>query len=295
MIFDVIYINFNSTGCLIKSIESLFKENQANLKLNVIVVDNFSGDDPRKLKALFPEIALILNKKNRGFGAAINQVLTYCRSNYIILLNPDSLVSNGFLENSLTFMEKNSGIGMMGPMIVNEDGSIQGSARAFPTPLTALFGRNSPLTKIFPNNAITRSNVLNLQNPTMPKEVDWVSGACMVIRRKAMHAVNGFDERFFLYWEDTDLCQRIRTAGWKVIYNPEPIITHLVGKSSKTRPIFASYQFHKSSHLLFDKYAKWPFNLFTPLAGIALMLRFSLGVMLNIFSNILTNTKEAKD
>ena len=161
-LLDIIYVNYNSTNCLIHALEALFKNNQAEYNLHIIVVDNSSDDDPHQLKNLFPEIKLILNRENIGFGAAINQALKYCLSKYIILLNPDSLVTDGFLEASICFMEQNDHIGIMGPMILDEDGSVQGSARTFPTPLTSLFGRNSPITKLFPNNSITKSNILTL-------------------------------------------------------------------------------------------------------------------------------------
>ena len=96
-----------------------------------------------------------------------------------------------------------------------------------------------------------------------------------------MQAVGGFDKRFFLYWEDTDLCRRMWDAGWKVIYYPRAKVIHSVGKSSSTRPIFANYQFHKSCYRLYDKYAQWPFSVLTPVAGIALMLRFLLAALYN--------------
>jgi GT2 family glycosyltransferase/glycosyltransferase involved in cell wall biosynthesis len=278
---DVIYVNFNSTKCLIKSIESLYHDKGKN-HLQIIVVDNSSKDNPSQLKNLFPDIKLILNRENIGFGAAINQALKYCSSKYIILLNPDSFVTEGFLESSIRFMSQDDKIGIMGPTILDEDGGIQGSARAFPTPLTSLFGRNSPITKLFPNNSITKSNILTWSNGNnTPRKVDWVSGACMVIRRKAFQDVGGFDERFFLYWEDTDLCRRIRHAGWKVIYFPEAKVLHTVGKSSDTIPIFANFQFHKSCYRLYEKYAKGPLSIFTPLAGMALMYRFLIAIFFN--------------
>ena len=285
--FDVIYVNFNSTEYLINSIESLYN-NKGKNNFQIIVVDNSSEDDPSQLINLFPEIELILNRDNTGFGAAINQALKYCLSKYVIFLNPDTLVTEGFLDNSIRFMDQDDKIGIMGPTILDNDGGIQGSARSFPTPLTSLFGRNSPITKLFPNNSITRSNILTLGcDDHTPIEVDWVSGACMVVRREAMQAVGGFDKRFFLYWEDTDLCRRFRDAGWKVVYFPGAKVTHSVGMSSNTRPVFANFQFHKNCYRLFEKYAKGPFSIFTPLVAISLMLRFLAAVIFNYINGIL--------
>jgi GT2 family glycosyltransferase len=150
MLLDVIYVNYKSTKGLIKSIESLNNKNSVKYNLHIIVVDNSSEEDNRRVKDLIPGIKLIRNKKNVGFGAAINQALKYCFSKYIILLNPDTLVIDGFIEASIRFIDQNDNIGILGPMIFDEDGGVQGSARSFPTILTSLFGRNSPITKIFP-------------------------------------------------------------------------------------------------------------------------------------------------
>ena len=282
---DVIIINFNSTDCVIRCIESLTIFKPYDCALNIFVFDNASQDNPERIKKLFPEASIKLNRTNVGFGAAINQALTHCHSKYIVFLNPDAWVTDGFIETSIRCMDQNEKIGIMGPLIFDESGGIQGSARAFPTPLTSLFGRNSPITKIFPNNSISRRNILTWRrDDKTPMEVDWVSGACMVVRREAMQAVGGFDKRFFLYWEDADLCRRIREAGWRVVYYTEPRVIHSVGKSSKTRPVFANFQFHKSCYRLYEKYAKWPFSILVPFAIIALMLRFLTTVL---FSKII--------
>jgi hypothetical protein len=121
--------------------------------------------------------------------------------------------------------------------------------------------------------------------------VDWVSGACMVVRRDVMEAVGAFDERFFLYWEDTDLCRRIRDAGWKVVYVPRAEVIHSVGKSSGTRPLFSIFQFHKSCYRLYDKYARRPYSIFTPIAGIALMLRFLVAAAVNFLQSIVNRDR----
>ena len=295
MVLDIIYVNYNSTNHLIKSIETLFQWTQKKYDLNIVVVDNHSDDNAHRLTEHFPEIQLIENNKNIGFGAAINQGLTYCHSEFVIFLNPDSLVTDGFIEESVGFMRRHETIGVIGPKVLDEDGTVQGSARAFPTPMTSLFGRNSPITKIFPNNSITRANILTSRSDgESPMEVDWVSGACMVVRREAMQAVGSFDERFFLYWEDTDLCRRIRETGWKVLYYPRVTVIHYGGKSSNTRPVFANLHFHRSCYRLYNKYAVWPFSLFTPVAGMALMIRFLIAALFNHLSGAINPTQIGK-
>jgi len=291
-VLDFIYVNYNSSKWLIHSIDALLKWNPGEHDLNIVVVDNSSEANLQRAKSLFPNVTLILNKRNVGFGAAVNQALARCHSKYIVLLNPDSVVTDGFIENSIRLMEQNGHIAILGPMILDDDGSVQGSARAFPNPLTSIFGRNSPLSKMFPNNSITRANIITWRaDDKTPMEVDWVSGACMVIRREAMDTVGGFDERFFLYWEDTDLCRRVKKAGWNVVYFPGARVVHSVGKSSDTRPAFAIFQFHKSCFRLYEKYASWPFSFLTPVAAIALMLRFSAAVFYNYLRQILEKRK----
>ncbi|VTR65000.1 putative Glycosyltransferase, group 1 family protein [Desulfosarcina cetonica] len=175
----------------------------------------------------------------------------------------------------------------MGPMVLNANGSVQGSARSFPTPLTSLFGRNSPITKLYPNNSITRSNILTWRSfNNQPVEVDWVSGACMVVRRAALETVGGFDERFFLYWEDTDLCRRIKNAGWKIIYFPKIKVTHFVGKSSKYAPYHSIYQFHKSCYYLWSKNTKLPLSILLPFAFLSLMIRGLIAVLYHYLNYI---------
>ena len=279
---DIIYVNFNSTDYLLTSIESLLMSHAKHFDLNVIVVDNASTDDADRIARRFPDVKLTLNAQNIGFGAAINYALTTCDAPYTVIINPDSLTRNGFLPTVIDYMQTYTDVGIVGPMILDESGGIQGSARSFPNPLTSLFGRNSPITKMYPNNSITRANILTLTSDlATPMPVDWVSGACMVVRREAIDQVNGFDEQFFLYWEDTDLCQRVKDAGWKIVYLPACKIIHIGGRSSNTRPIFANFHFHRSCYRLYAKYARWPYSLFTSFAAIALMLRFLLAALIN--------------
>ena len=122
--------------------------------------------------------------------------------------------------------------GVVGPRILNTDGTVQGSARRFPGVTTAVAGRSSWLTRKFPNNPLSRHNLPSLDGRTTPLNVDWVSGACMLVRRTAFEQVDGMDERFFLYWEDADLCRRLGEKGWRTVYFPGATIVHAGGRSS---------------------------------------------------------------
>jgi GT2 family glycosyltransferase len=274
-------VNHNSTDCAIKSIESVYKSLNG-MMANIIVVDNNSRDDPEILKITFPQIELILNKENLGFSKAVNQAIHISHAPFVVILNPDTVIFDTFFYNTIAFLKKNFNVGILGPRIYDADGKIQGSARKFPTPLTSLFGRKSPLTKIFPNNPISKKEFLCFKSNGKPIEVDWVSGACIIANRKAIEEVGGFDEKFFLYWEDTDLCKRIKDNGWKIVYNPTSHINHYVGYSSSQKPIFTTWHFHKSCFHLFKKHAKWPNTLLTPIAFTGLTLRAIVVMCLHI-------------
>jgi glycosyltransferase involved in cell wall biosynthesis len=187
-----------------------------------------------------------------------------------------------FFEPILNYMEEHPQVGIVGPKILNRDGSVQGSARVFPTPLTSLFGRNTLLSRWFPNNLITRRNVLTIRSDGItPMEVDWVSGACMVVRREAVDDVGLMDERFFLYWEDADWCRRMWNKGWKVVYFPQDSIVHYVGVSSTQAFLRSSFEFHTSSYKLFEKHNKASFWFMKPLAITGISLRLCLVVISN--------------
>ena len=253
---DIIIVNYNSTDCLLNCLKSLY-DTLADLSANVFVQDNGSRDGVGRINKQFPEVHFCQNKSNIGFASAVNNALKQCSAPYVVLLNPDSLVKKGFFISILQYMTDNPNVGIIGPKILDGDGKIQGSARSFPTPLTAFFGRKSLITRLFPNNPVTTSNVLTTQSDgKTPMEVDWVSGACMVVNKKAIDKVGVLDERFFIYWEDADWCRRMRDAGWKVVYFPKSCVIHHVGVSSDQFLIRSLFEFHKSVYLLFEKYSK---------------------------------------
>jgi GT2 family glycosyltransferase/glycosyltransferase involved in cell wall biosynthesis len=282
-VLDIIIVNFNSTDYLLKCVSSIYAS-PTKITPNIFVIDNNSTDDVRRIKESFPQIVLFQNKINIGFAAAINQGIRKSKAKYLLFLNPDTLLLNDFFQPILEYLENNKSTGIIGPKILDTDGTIQGSARAFPNALTALYGRSSPLTKYFPNNPISRANTMTIgRNMGNPMVVDWVSGACMMIRRQAIDEVGPLDERFFMYWEDADFCRRMWHKGWKVVYFPGPSLHHHIGKSSDSRPLKSIYHFHRSSFLLFEKYAKGTGRAVLPMAFFALVAR---GVMIGCWNII---------
>jgi len=277
---DIIIVNYKSTDLLIQCLESVFA-NRSGFQVNVYVQDNGSDDDVDRVQTLFPDVKLTKNHRNLGFSAAVNNAIALGSSPCIVLLNPDSTVNDRFFEDIVEYLEDNADVAVVGPKIFNQDSSVQGSARSFPTLLTGFFGRTSLLTKWFPNNWITRRSILTTKiNGLNPVDVDWVSGACMVVRRRAVEQVGLMDEQFFMYWEDVDWCRRMWGKGWRVVYFPKAGIVHHVGGSSDRRPFFSMFDFHKSCYLYFVKYSRQFSNLLKPVVFLGLFFRFLFVLLL---------------
>ena len=187
----------------------------------VVVVDQESdtaaGDS---IEASFPHVQLLRRPGNQGFAAGVNRGAREAHAPYLLLLNPDTIVEPNLCAWLADWLDAHPEVGVAGPRLRNDDGTIQASARRFPDCTTAIAGRSSWLTRALPGNRLSRRNLLALDAAaTAPLEVDWVSGACMMIRRDAFDAVGGMDEGFFLYWEDADFCRRVARAGWRADAN----------------------------------------------------------------------------
>jgi GT2 family glycosyltransferase len=278
---DVIIVNYKSTHQLLRCLES-FAGDTTRTSVKVIVYDNTANNGIGFVEKKFPQVTVLHDGRNLGFAAAANKALAESAAPYVTLLNPDTIVLKGFFSTVLSYMENHGEVGIAGPAILNPDGSVQGSARSFPNALTGLFGRGSILTKLFPKNRISRANILtDRSHGGSPIEVDWVSGACMVVRRKAIDQVGPLDQRFFLYWEDADWCKRMRARGWKVVYFPVPRVVHYVGASSSKRIFRSILDFHVSAYKLFCKYSNSRTQLASPLVACALASRFVLALITN--------------
>lgn len=272
-LLDIIIVNYNSTDCLLRSLESVYQDLD-DAAVNIFVVDNSSTDNVQKITDQFPGIHLVVNQRNVGFANAVNQCIGISTSPYLMLLNPDTIVTAGFFNEILRYMESNHHVGILGPAIYDHDMEVQGSARSFPTPITALFGRSALLTRFFPNNRVTRRNILNkASDGKTPMPVDWVSGACMLVRRKAVEEVGLMDRHFFMYWEDADWCRRMIQKGWDVLYYPKASLIHYAGVSSEQNLIRSVVEFHRSAYYLFGKYYRSPFGIMRVIVMMGLGVR----------------------
>ena len=275
MSFDVSVsiVNWNTRDELRECLNSVMAGDGA---AEVFVVDNDSSDGSQDMIAAdFADRAtLIANTDNRGFGAAHNQAIARSTGRYVLLLNPDSRVLNAdVLPRMVAYMDANPDIGILGPKILNPDGTLQFSARRFPPMFAGIF-RHTLLGKLFPNNRFVRGYLMSDNPHDRVMDVDWLSGCALMARREMLEQIGVFDERFFMYCEDVDLCKRAHDAGWRVVYYPEVEVSHRIGAASDQNPIAMIKQHHRSMLLYFLKYnSRSPKILLTPLVLIALWMR----------------------
>ena len=225
MVLSIIVVNYNSRE-FISSCLNWIRKYLGGLSYEIIVIDNHSVDgSPQLIRENFPDVSLIENGKNLGFGKAINEGYKKAGGKYLLILNPDVEILPGSIEKMIHFLEDHPEIGLLLPKLVNPDGSLQFSCRTFYDFSTLVF-RKTPLGKVFPNHKIIRKHLMLDWDHREPREVDWGLGACMFLRKGALGNREIFDERFFLYFEDVDLCLRLKKEGWKVVYYPEAVMIH---------------------------------------------------------------------
>ena len=220
----------------------------------VIVVDNASTDDSVSMLAEgFSWVQVIPNRGNLGFTKANNQGLAASRGRYVLFLNPDTEATPQAIGQMLAYAEDHPNVGVIGPQLRYGDGSVQSSRRRFPT-LATFFLESTVLQQRWPRNRILdRYFVLDKPDDAI-SQVDWVVGACMLVRRSVLDAIGGFDEGFFMYSEELDLCHRAVDAGWQVVYDPQAVVTHYEGKSSEQVMAARHIRFHTSRVRYVRKY-----------------------------------------
>ena len=196
----------------------------------VIVVDNESTDETLEIvREKFPE-SRVLEQENRGFGAGNNAGMRVASGRYFLLLNPDAWLTDGALEELVAFADEHPEAAVVGPRLLNPDGSLQRSVRGYPTPWR-LATEYFFLRKLAPRSRALNSLFGAGFDHESVRDVDYLFGACLLVRRDAVDSVGGFDEDFFLMSEETEWCYRFRQAGWKVLFYPGAEAVHVVGAS----------------------------------------------------------------
>ena len=251
---SIIIVNYNAGKLLERCLSSVYAQTK-QIPFDVWVVDNHSTDTSvPMMRQSFPQVNLIENKKNVGFAKANNQAITKCTGDYILLLNPDTLVLQNAIEKVVDFMDANPTVGICGCKVLNEDRTLQlACRRSIPTPEVAFF-RLTGLSKLFPKSKIMAKYNLTYLDPDSPHQVDAVSGAFLMIRKKVIDSIGLLDERFFMYGEELDWCLRTKKAGWPVMYYPNAEIIHYKGECSKFNHRKAALEFYRSMYLFHKKH-----------------------------------------
>jgi GT2 family glycosyltransferase len=233
---SIVIPNWNARELLQNCVRSVSQETR-NISLEIIVVDNDSSDGSQEMiSSRFPEVRLIENDRNRGFAKASNQGIEVARGRYILLLNSDTVILDGALDKMVRFMDLHLACGICGPKILNPDGSLQSMGRQ----RKGLFQPNwsatadDPLASLLsPFESRFEQSRRRGRDPDEIADVDVVSGACLLIRRKVLGQIGLLDEEFQIYNEEDDLCRRVKEAGWGIRYLPQAEVIHHKGMTIK--------------------------------------------------------------
>ncbi len=229
---SIIIVNWNTKDYLADCLESV-KDNTTNISYEIIVVDNCSSDGSADMVGQnFPEVLLIRNEENVGFGRANNQGLSRAGGKYILFLNSDMAVNETCLDRMFGFMEENPDIGASACKLTYPDGRLQHSCRQFPS-FKVYFLIILGLRSLFPSLKVFRRYLMLDWDHSDTREVDQIMGSFMFMRRSALDQVGSFDERFWMYFEEVDLCLRLKKAGWKIVHYPQASAVHFLSKSSE--------------------------------------------------------------
>lgn len=228
----IIIISFNTRDMTKNCIESVLSHTR-NIEFEIIVVDNNSNDGSQQmLKNDFPQIQFIENQNNVGYAKANNQAIEISKGDKILLLNSDTLISDDSIKKMAALLDKNPSVGIVGSKLLNEDGTYQLSCGIFPS-LWSEFSSKMMLNRLFKKSRIFNAHKYGFWDYSNTKEVDWVTGAFLMVRKDAIDIAGGLDENFFMFYEDVDFCKRVKSAGWKIFFYPEASIIHLWGGSWK--------------------------------------------------------------
>jgi N-acetylglucosaminyl-diphospho-decaprenol L-rhamnosyltransferase len=249
---SIIIVNWNVRDLLAACLRSLAPARE-QLALQVIVVDSHSADDSvAMVRRDFPWVELIACTENVGFPKGNNLGLAQANGRYLLLLNPDTEVVGAALTTMIDYLASHPDVGALGPQLLNPDGSVQSSRRRFPTLTTALF-ESTWLEPLAPASILRHYYVQDVADGETAV-VDWVTGACLLVRRDVVDQIDGLDEAYFMYSEELDWCRRIKAAGWQIVYLPTAQVIHHVGKSSEQAVTARHINFQRAKLRYFYKY-----------------------------------------
>jgi GT2 family glycosyltransferase len=259
------------------------------LPIEIIIIDNASADKSLSSVENLPSVTIIKNTANKGFASACNQGIAQATTDYLLFLNPDCSFEKGAPVELLTALKADDKAGMAGGLLINPNGSEQGGARrAVPTPWRSFvraFGLNyfnKRWPKLFFDFYLHQQPL-----PAAPTEMEAISGACMMVKRKAIADVGLWDEGYFLHCEDLDWCMRFRQKGWKILFVPSARVIHSQGSCSRSRPIFVEWHKHKGMIRFYLKFFRHQYpGILMWVVAIGVWFRFGLVAAYYSFKNV---------
>src|SRR4051812_11051390 len=250
---SIVILCWNDLKVIKECLQSIF-EHTSDIEFEVIVSDNGSTDGTVEIiKQAFPAVRLVENGRNLGFSAGNNAGLAVSEGQYVLILNPDTIIHDRALKKWVAFADRHPEAGAFGCRVLNRDGSYQDPARPFPTIwrdwISALYLRRlAHFSDSFVSDTYTD------WNGSTERAIDWQSGCCMMIRADLLKRLCGFDPQFFYHFEEVDLCKRVWDAGYSILYTPEPVITHLGGQSVNRFPVRFELEKCRSRYRYFYKH-----------------------------------------
>ena len=263
---SIIIVNYKSKTKLVNCLQSLVRADLRDLNYEIIVVENHSGDDLADVIASQQNINLIISAKNLGMGGGNNLGIKSAGGKYILVLNPDTIVREDAIKKLFTYLNTHDDVGLVAPKLLYPDGKLQLSCSRFPTFFVPV------LRRTFLGNYFSKTRddfMMTSFSHDEIMEVDWVMGSCLMFKRNLVLASGEFvqprfDERYFMYFEDTDLCRSIKSVGYKVIYYPEAVVIHDHARESAKNPWYIALFRDKITwiHIMswFKYFIKWGFN-----------------------------------
>lgn len=272
---SIIIVSWN-VGELLRSCLASIEAGRDKLALEVIVVDGGSADgSPEMVRAEFPWVRLVARPDNVGVPKGNNIGLEQASGRYILLLNPDTVILGNALQTMVAHLEANPAVGALGGQLLNPDGSVQSSRRRFPSLATAFF-ESTWLEPLAPRRLLNHYYLLDRPDNAL-SQVDWVVGACLLVRHDIVAQIGGLDEGYFMYSEELDWCKRIKAAGWQIVYLPTAQIIHHYGKSSEQAVTSRHINFQRAKLRYFWKYHGRPAATFLRLF---LLLSYLLQILI---------------
>ena len=267
---SIIVVSYNGRDLLRRCLASIY-EHVREIAFEVVVVDNASQDGtPEMVMAEYPQVTLVRRSENAGYAYGANQGVGISRGDALFLLNPDTELIDNALPPMLAYLQEHPDIGILAPKLLDADGSLQLSCRAFPGLSTALFNRYSGLTRLFPKNRFSTRYLMRDFDHSTIADVEWVSGASWLLPRLTYEKVGPLDESYFWSIEDVDYCRRIHQAGLRTVYYPNAAIRHHIGGSSVSLPIRTIIERHRGMWRYYRTYLR-PQGLITRLVVDALV------------------------